>query len=195
MLWVTQLDRISEIGGERETFQINMDEEEAGLARGSGGGEAQRFCRSEREKMGGQGKSFQLHKWLRAARQNDEWRGKSKPSSNGLGFFFGGVGVWGGGSRLAFSGSHSVPLSPSPLSTQLSTLPGATGSVWKFKLQHFIPAFLSKLWKVSSSWGKGRVGGRKARVDKQLKTGDRLWSHQLVSITQYYSDIQAHPRK
>lgn len=26
----------------------------------------------EEEKMGGQGKSFQLHKWLRAAWQNDE---------------------------------------------------------------------------------------------------------------------------
>lgn len=63
----------------------------------------------EGEKMGGQGKSFQLHKWLRAALQNDEWRGKSKPSSNGVFFVF--------FSQLAFSVSHSILLSPSPLST------------------------------------------------------------------------------
>lgn len=37
----TVRERMSERGSERETFQMNMDEEEAGLERGSGGGEAQ----------------------------------------------------------------------------------------------------------------------------------------------------------
>lgn len=37
---------------ERETFGMNMDEEEAGLERNSGGGEAQSFCEWEGEKNG-----------------------------------------------------------------------------------------------------------------------------------------------
>ncbi len=75
--------------------------------------------------MGGQGKSFQLHKWLRAAWQNDERTGKKENHPVMACFFF----------QLAFSVSLSILLSPSPLSTQLSTLPGATGSIWKCKLQ------------------------------------------------------------
>lgn len=48
MLWVTQLERGCQ--RERETFGMNMDEEEAGLERSSGGGEAESFCGSERER-------------------------------------------------------------------------------------------------------------------------------------------------
>lgn len=74
MLWVTQLERGCQ--GERDIW------DEYGWGRswvreklwGRRGRVIPREW--EGEKMGGQGKSFQLHKWLRAARQNDEWRGK-----------------------------------------------------------------------------------------------------------------------
>lgn len=57
---------------------MNMDE--AGVERGGGTalGEASTVILLERDRIGGQGKSFQLHKWLRAAQQNDEWKGGKK---------------------------------------------------------------------------------------------------------------------
>lgn len=97
MLWVTQLERGCQREVERERESDILDEYgwrrswvEERLWGRRGTVILQEW---EGEKMGGQGKSFQLHKWLRAAWQNDEWRGKSKPPSNGLFFFFSSVGL------------------------------------------------------------------------------------------------------
>lgn len=54
--------------------------------------------------MGGQGKSFQEHKWLRAGWQNDEWLwGKKENRPVMAAAFF----------QTVFSLSLSIPLSPS----------------------------------------------------------------------------------
>lgn len=103
---------------------------------------------------------------------------KSKPSSNGLlvfffGFFF----------QLAFSVSHSILLSPSPLSSQLSTLPGATGSIWKCKLQHFILSSLPSCGRHSAlEEEKSRMKKRKSWQTSENKGAP------LVPVTcQHYS--------
>lgn len=98
--------------------------------------------------------------------------------------------------QLAFSVSLSILLSPSPLSTQLSTLPGATGSIWKCKLQARWSCcfFFLKDVEGKQLLRMGRVGGRKESDDKQLKLRGCLQSQQLVSIATL-SDIQIHPRK
>lgn len=61
---------------EQERRWMNMDESESELPRvrksETGGGSCTGWLRG-RVKMGGQGKSFQEHKWLRAGWQNDEW--------------------------------------------------------------------------------------------------------------------------
>lgn len=153
MLWVTQWERgrESELERPKERERGGERERDAGwiwMRQTQGGNEALGEASTEWERMEGQGKSFQLHKWLRAAWQNDEWRGKKRNHPVMACFFF----------QLAFSVSLSILLSPSPLSTQLSTLPGATGSIWKCKLQARWSCcffFFWKMWKVSSSWGWG----------------------------------------
>lgn len=94
MLWVTQWERgrESELERPKERGRGRERERDAGwiwMRQTQGGNEALGEASTEWERMEGQGKSFQLHKWLRAAWQNDEWRGKKKkPSCNGLFFFF-----------------------------------------------------------------------------------------------------------